>query len=672
MFIRFKRVSFFYLLLLLPFGVFSQVNITNGNASSNACIGGNPVSISNIVIQETGVNTDIGGAAFAGNLTIDLTLDNLADFNFVAGSGSVIAFPGSDDISGALITVTNTTVSIQLTLDNNNGTDFQDAVVISGLQVVALGGTPGVVEIEVGSIGGGTVSGLGVGDVLGSVTSVAAPTVDAGPDGSICEGSTYVLNGSSATNALSVFWSENGTGSLDNPNILNPTYTPGVGETGNVTFVLTVNGNGNCTSVQDTRVLTISSIPTLTVTNNDAIICSGSQTDIDLTTVPGASVIEITNITLSGAITGYSPIGYSFTNGSVLQDVLVNTTGSTQTIEYEFQSTLNGCSSTLQTTTVTVQPSLGAATITPSGPVVKCQGLGSILLSSSAAPPGGSYDWYKDGVSLGFFSQDYTVADAPASNGSYQVRWVDAEGCVGPLSLGINVQIDPLPLDRTVTAQTPVTICADGTVTLRVGTSQAGVSYVIIDQANNEVSGSFSGNGANLDITSSALLGTVSSLRVKAVNSTTGCQRILSPVIGVTVNPKPVGVSSVEGAVCSNATLNFDPQDNVDAGNGLPSTFTWGRSLEPGLTLAFDGGGSGVIDDEIENLSGGTLDVVYTVTPTSGGCVGSTFIIEVPIDPTPAVTSAASDNICSGSAVNYVPTGNVSGTIFNWTASNTV
>ncbi len=51
-------------------------------------------------------------------------------------------------------------------------------------------------------------------------------TADAGTDATICEGSSYTLTTAAASNATLVTWSSNGTGSFDDVNLVNATYTP--------------------------------------------------------------------------------------------------------------------------------------------------------------------------------------------------------------------------------------------------------------------------------------------------------------------------------------------------------------------------------------------------------------------------------------------------------------
>src|SRR5690606_34359926 len=94
-----------------------------------------------------------------------------------------------------------------------------------------------------------------------------APVLSAGSDAETCQGVTFNFStqatGASASNYATIAWTTTGTGILFNPSTLTPTYQPGVGEAGNVTFTLTATGNGSCASIQDQMVLTIT--PSATV-----------------------------------------------------------------------------------------------------------------------------------------------------------------------------------------------------------------------------------------------------------------------------------------------------------------------------------------------------------------------------------------------------------------------
>ncbi|MCB9016976.1 MAG: gliding motility-associated C-terminal domain-containing protein, partial [Lentimicrobiaceae bacterium] len=102
-------------------------------------------------------------------------------------------------------------------------------------------------------------------------------TANAGVDASICEGSSYTLSTASVSNATQVTWSSNGSGSFNNVNLINATYTPSIADilNGNVTLTLTVSSEAPCAGDVDQMVLTISNQATVSA-GEDASICEGS------------------------------------------------------------------------------------------------------------------------------------------------------------------------------------------------------------------------------------------------------------------------------------------------------------------------------------------------------------------------------------------------------------
>ncbi len=82
-------------------------------------------------------------------------------------------------------------------------------------------------------------------------------TADAGTDATICEGSSYTLSTANATNATLVTWSSNGTGSFDDVNLVNATYTPSAADilNGSVILTMTVTSAAPCVGDVDQMVL---------------------------------------------------------------------------------------------------------------------------------------------------------------------------------------------------------------------------------------------------------------------------------------------------------------------------------------------------------------------------------------------------------------------------------
>jgi hypothetical protein len=94
---------------------------------------------------------------------------------------------------------------------------------------------------------------------------VTPQKVTAGPDGVVCEGVPYYIGGANASNYVSVIWTTSGTGTFNDPTLLNPTYTPSTADAlaGGVTLTVTVLGWAPCSvPVQDSLFLLVNPKPT--------------------------------------------------------------------------------------------------------------------------------------------------------------------------------------------------------------------------------------------------------------------------------------------------------------------------------------------------------------------------------------------------------------------------
>ncbi|KAF0195559.1 MAG: hypothetical protein FD166_2886, partial [Bacteroidetes bacterium] len=141
--------------------------------------------------------------------------------------------------------------------------------------------TPGVEDISSGSV---TLT------ITGESTSPCSASSDAmilnisrqaianaGPDETICGASTISLDGASALNQISVFWTTTGTGSFSSQYMINPVYTPSENDIldGSVILTMTAYSAGPCNSASDDMILTIEA-PVSVNAGVDAVICEGS------------------------------------------------------------------------------------------------------------------------------------------------------------------------------------------------------------------------------------------------------------------------------------------------------------------------------------------------------------------------------------------------------------
>ncbi|PCH91273.1 MAG: hypothetical protein COB85_09315, partial [Bacteroidetes bacterium] len=110
-----------------------------------------------------------------------------------------------------------------------------------------------------------------------NLTITAAPVVDAGLDEFVCNGDDIFLNGIITGPTSTGIWSATGSGTFDDPTLLNATYTPSGTDTmaGSVTFILSSTNNGNCISETDLVTFTLTTRPAVFAGADDSV-CANS------------------------------------------------------------------------------------------------------------------------------------------------------------------------------------------------------------------------------------------------------------------------------------------------------------------------------------------------------------------------------------------------------------
>jgi hypothetical protein len=126
--------------------------------------------------------------------------------------------------------------------------------------------------------------------------------------------------------------------------------------------------------------------------------------------------------------------------------------------------------------------------------------------------------------------------------------------------------------------------------------------------------------------------------------------------VEVTVNPKPV-IANKTAIICSEGTFTV----TLNGGDIVPlgTTYTWTVSANASVTgQSAQTTGLSSISQTLTNLTNTPQIVTYTVTPTSGAagnCEGSTFEVEVTVNPKPDIANKT-ETICSGTAFSVTPT----------------
>jgi gliding motility-associated-like protein len=132
------------------------------------------------------------------------------------------------------------------------------------------------------------------------------PTCNAGPDLEVCPGSSVTITGATAMNYGSLLWTTNGSGQLSGETGLEPGYTPGPGESGEITLTLQAYGTGKCissTALDQMKVLIqpmvhiqtrkADTIPYNSIDTLSAMVSGGSG-DYQYSWEPGTLLVEDT------------------------------------------------------------------------------------------------------------------------------------------------------------------------------------------------------------------------------------------------------------------------------------------------------------------------------------------------------------------------------------------
>ena len=138
----------------------------------------------------------------------------------------------------------------------------------------------------------------------------------------------------------------------------------------------------------------------------------------------------------------------------------------------------------------------------------------------------------------------------------------------------------------------------------------------------------------------------------------------------LTVNPVPSVSNPPAVNSCSGNIFMITPSP-VPAG----TTYTWQAPVISPAGAITGGGtntiGQNYIGQALTNNSGSTATATYTVTPSSYGCVGTSFTATVNVNPGGSVATLSSSltppDICSGTTFFYHPTSAAPSPSFSWT-----
>jgi gliding motility-associated-like protein len=498
-----------------------------------------------------------------------------------------------------------------------------------------------------------------------TTVTILNPAADAGPNTSICPGTSTTLN---ASGGDIYTWSPGA--SLSNPAIANPVATPSV----TTTYTVVVSSSTTGCSATDTVTITVTPAVIADAGANTSI-CTGNNTTL------GAS---------GGTVYAWTPTT-SISDSTTFNPVASPTTTTTYTV---IVTDASGCvSSDSVVVIVNPLPSVSAG-IDQS----ICIGASASLNATGASV----YSW-----SPGATLNDSTIANpvaTPSSPTTYVLTGTDVNGCVNSDSMSVLLN------GLTITAGPNATVCAGTGTTLSV---TGAATYVWSPAA----------TLSNPAIANPVATPTATTTYTVIGTSGTGCSD--TAFVTVNVNPLPVINAGASLSICSGANANmsvtgantyvWSPAGSLNNAN-IPNPIATPTSttlytiagtdlngcvgidtvtvvvhpiplanagpntsicLGSSTTLNATGGGTyswtpstGLSSTSIANpVANPGTTTTYTVTVMGAGFCSATSQVTITVNPVPVATAGADVSICNGGSTTLNATGG--GTYF-WTPAGSL
>ncbi len=458
-----------------------------------------------------------------------------------------------------------------------------------------------------------------------TVTINASPVITTANTSSICDGSaTNIVLTSSPTGATYSWTIGTVTGSTTGQTASSgSTIAQTLTGVGSVQYMVTPTLAG-CSTAFYFITVAVNAVPVIT-TSNTASVCSGSATNIILTSSPGGATYGWTLGTVTGSTTGQAA-----SSGSAIGQTL---TGA-GTVQYNVVPSLGSCPGASYPITVTVNAS---PVVTTSNTSFICSGIATnIVLTSN--PTSASFAWTIGTVTGSTTGQTgssgSTIAQTLTGPGTVQYNVVPTLASCPGASYTITVTVNSSPM---VTTSNTASVCSGSATNISLTSSPAGSTY---GWTIGTVTGSTTGQTASSGPTIAQGLTGAGTVQYNVVPTLSGCPGT-SYTITVSVNASPAMTSSNTANVCSGNSANIILTSSPTGAN-----YSWTLGTVTGSTTGQTASSGSVIGQTLT----GAGTVQYNVVPNLAGCPGAAYTIAVTINAVPAVPAAitGSTNPCAG------------------------
>ncbi len=427
------------------------------------------------------------------------------------------------------------------------------------------------------------------------------------------------------------------------------------------TYMVTKSSAQGCIA-RDTAILNVFPTPVITTFPLTQTICSGSTTNITLTAnQPGTSFTWTATLS-SGNITGFS-------NGSgvVINQLLTNLLATPGTVSYTITPALGSCTGMPVIFTVTVNPSPAIT----NNPMQSSQCSGETFnLNLQSSIPGTTFSWTATGSSG--FVNGYSGGSGPVISQTLAVTAFSTEevtyritpfamGCAGPQEDYI-VTVYPIP-NAWFWCLTD-SICSGAQTYIILGSDVGFATFSWTASASSPlVTGHSAGSGDFIIQSLSNTSPYVEYVTYDVVPVANGCTGPVYPFLQGVIPSPDVFFLQNSDTLCSGETTR------IGLFSGIPGTiFSW-TATSPDPMLSGFGPGTG--DSIIQTLTStglSTSSVIYSIVPSSLGCAGTGVSDTIMVKPNPTTSAnPPSQQLCSGQTSSILLSSNLPGTQFTWT-----
>lgn len=494
------------------------------------------------------------------------------------------------------------------------------------------------------------------------------------PD-AICSNSIFTYSAGSDTPGASITWTRPAVPGISNPAITTPqTSNPNevlVNTTANpinVVYRYTIIANG-CTNTQDVTV-TVNPSPILTSSTNLEICSDAPFTYTATSATPGtgfswtrAAVSGISNAVASGS-------------GDIVNETLFNTTANPIEVVYVFTLTANGCATT-QNVTVTVNPTPMLSSATS---LEICEDT-AFSYTATSATAGTTFSWTRAAIS--------GISNAAASGADASVNETLVNTTANPIDVvytftltangcshtqDVTVTVNPTP--TLSSSLTPPPVCGDEVFSYSPSSATSSASFTWTRAAVAGISNAAVTSPQSSDPNEILVNTTQDPIEVIYTYAITanGCTNIQN--VSVTVNPTP-DIAPITTSICTDDTFTVSPVHGTDGVVPFGTTYTWTVADNPNVTGESNQNiPQSSISQTLTNTSTTPQEVVYTVTPFSGTCIGETFTVTVTVNSILTIeTQPIQDDfeVCFGDTFDpiSVVAGGSTGLSYQWFSNTT-